>query len=338
VKPVNGVQVFDLHNSGAVGTDAALVDPGSGTVYGEVEDLAAGVTRAMTVDLGGGRYAFRCLREDADAVTGPAVVVPGDRPRGPGAVPVTQNDLIPPALAYQRWIEGRMTVLAAGTAALKADVDRGDLAAARRDWLTAHLGYERMGAAYGAFGPADGRVDGAAARTANAVRDPRFTGFHRVEYGLWHGESASSLRVPAAGLDADVRALREAWSQERTDPADLGPRAHEIMENAAQAELTGRTDYGSGTNLATARANLDGTRQVLDLLRPLLAARDTALPRLDAALARTRRVLDTARRGGGWTPLGRLSPVQRRRINAVVGDLLEQLAPVAALLDVRRTA
>lgn len=337
-EPVAGVQVFGLRNAGSAATDVALVDPGTGKLHGEVEGLAAGTTRALTVDVGGGPYAFKCLREDADAVTGPTVVVPGGRPRGPGAVPVTRHDLIVPALRYQRWVADRLTALAHGTAALRADLDRGDLPAARRDWLTAHLVYARTGAAYGAFGAADGRINGTAARTAGAVRDPGFTGFHRVEYGLWHGGSAHALRAPAAALDRDVRALRRSWSQTRMDPADLGLRAHEIMEDAARAELTGRTDYGSGTNLATARANLDGTRQVLDRVRPLLAARDTALTRLDAALTRARRVLDAAHRGGTWTPPARLSPAGRRQVNAAVGGLLERLAPVAALLEVRRTA
>ncbi|MEV6012782.1 EfeM/EfeO family lipoprotein [Streptomyces sp. NPDC051976] len=337
-RPRPGTQVFDLHNSGADGAEVYLTEPKSGKVYGEVEGLAPGTTRPMTVDLGSGSYAFKCVPEDADAVTGPTVTVGGSQPQGPGALPVTQHDLIPPTLAYQKWIGDRMTELAHGTAVLKTDIDGGDLAAARTDWLTAHLVYERMGAAYGTFGDADGAINGTAARTPGAVADPSFTGFHRIEYGLWHGQSAAALRAPAAKLDSDVRALRTSWAQARMDPADLGLRAHEILENAEQFELTGRTDYGSGTNLATVRANLDGTRQLLDRLRPLLTPRDPGLPRLDAAMDRTRRDLDAAHHGAGWTPLGDLTHTQRQAVNADLGDLLERLASVAALCDVRRTA
>lgn len=337
-KPRSGTQVFDLHNSAASATEVYLTDPRTGKVYGELEGLAPGVTRPMLVDVGSGAYAFKCLQEDTDAVTGPTVVVPGRRPRGPAALPVTQHDLIPPTLAYQKWVGERIGDLARGAATLQADIDRGDLAAARRDWLTAHLVYERMGAAYGAFGDADGVINGTAARTPGATADPGFTGFHRIEYGLWHGASAASLRTPAADLTAAVKALDADWSQQRMDPADLGLRAHEIVENAAQFELTGRTDYGSGTNLATARANLDGTRELLDRLGPLLAARDPGSVRLDATLKRAEAALDAAHHGAGWTPLDRLTHAERQRINADFGDLLEQLAPVAAIFDVRRTA
>ncbi|MEW2517271.1 EfeM/EfeO family lipoprotein [Actinacidiphila alni] len=338
IRPRTGTQVFDLRNTGANATEVYLTDPHSGTVYGEVEGLAPGITRPMVVDLGSGSYAFKCLQEDTDAVTGPTVVVPGTIPRGPAAVPVTQHDLIPPTLAYQKWVGDRIGDLGRGVKALEADIDGGDLAAARRDWLSAHLVYERMGAAYGTFGDADGAINGTAARTPGAVQDPDFTGFHRIEYGLWHGASAASLRTPAAKLVGDVKALDDDWSQERMDPADMGLRAHEIVENAEQFELTGRTDYGSGTNLATARANLDGTEELLDRLNSLLVPRDPGAAKLAAALKRAEADLDAAHHGDTWTPLDRLAHDRRQRINADFGDLLEQLAPVAAIFDVRRTA
>ncbi|WP_308012038.1 EfeM/EfeO family lipoprotein [Actinacidiphila acidipaludis] len=336
--PHAGTQVFDLHNSGSAASEVYLSDPKSGKLYGELEGLAPGTTRQMLVDLGSGTYAFKCLPEDTDAVTGPSVTVPGHQPQGAATLPVTQHDLIPPTLAYQQWIGARMGDLARGTGTLKADIDRGDLAAAKRDWLSAHLVYERMGAAYGTFGDADGAINGTAARTPGAVDDASFAGFHRVEYGLWHGQPAAALKAPAAELDKNVGALRDGWSQARMDPAEMGLRAHEIIENTEQFELTGRTDYGSGTNLATARANLDGTREILSLLRPLLTPRDPALPRLDSAVERLQHDLDAAGHGDAWTPLDRLGRAQREQINADTGDLLEQLAPVAAIFDVRRTA
>ncbi|MGW5350741.1 EfeM/EfeO family lipoprotein [Streptomyces sp. NPDC004031] len=336
--PKPGRQVFDLHNTSDTASEVYLDDPRTGKIFGEVDGLAPGTTRPLTVDLGSGSYAFKCLQNDTDAVTGPTVTVPGSLPQGPAAAPVNQHDLIPPTLDYQKWVGGRIDELAAGTTRLKADIDRGDLAAARTDWLAAHLVYERMGAAYDTFGDADGLINGTVARTPGAAKDPDFTGFHRVEYGLWHGESAASLRAPAAALAGAVADLRAGWPDQRMDPAAMGLRAHEIIENAEQFELTARTDYGSGTNLATARANLDGTRAILTRLRPLLVPRDPAVGRLDAALDRAQKDLDAQHHGAVWTPVGKLTLAQRERIDADFGDLLEQLAPVATIFEVRRTA
>ncbi|MFJ9850375.1 imelysin family protein [Streptomyces sp. NPDC101150] len=336
-RPRPGMQVFDLRNTSGVAAEVYLEDARTGAVHGEVEGLGPGTTRALRVRLGKGSYAFMCLPDDANAVTGPTVRVSGGSPGGPAAAPVTQHDLIPPTLSYQKWVGGQLAELVRKTAGLREAVDSGDRGAARAAWRAAHLQYERLGAAYGAFGDADKAINGTTGGLPRGVRDTGFTGFHRVEYGLWHGEPAGRLRGPAHALDKAVRALREDWAQARMDPADLGLRAHEILENTVQFELTGRTDYGSGSNLATARANLDGTRAVLARLRRLLTTRLRDLHGLDAQLDRTQRTLDAARRGGERLPLDRLGRAGREKINAAVGDLVERLAAVAALCDVRRT-
>ncbi len=167
--------------------------------------------------LGNGSYAFRCLPDDADAVTGPTVRITGSTVRsGPAAVPITQQELIPPTLAYQKWIQARTVELARKTDVLRAAVDRGDLAAARKAWLPAHLVYERMGAAYGTFGDSDGAINGTTAGLAGGVHDAGFTGFHRVEYGLWHGELAER----AARSRRSTRQGRPRVGEQLALPAD----------------------------------------------------------------------------------------------------------------------
>ncbi|MEV8478064.1 EfeM/EfeO family lipoprotein [Streptomyces sp. NPDC051173] len=339
--PRPGAQTFVLHNTSATATEARLVDR-TGAVHAEAEALAPGTHRALRARLGPGAYAFVCLPDDADAVTGPTVRIAGPARGsggGPAAVPLTSEDLVPAALDYQRWVGGRMAGLVTATDALRAAVERGDRAAARAAWLPAHLGYERLGAAYGAFGDTGSAVDGTAAGLPGGVRDPEFTGFHRVEHGLWHGERGPALRRAARRLATDVRTLRDTWDRTRMDPAELGLRAHEILEDTLEHELTGRTDHGSGTNLATARANLDGTRAVLDRLRPLLRGRHPDLAGLDRHLARAAALLDRQGPRPGhprWTPLTRLARADRERVDAAVADLVERLAPVATLCEPRR--
>ncbi|MFJ9123980.1 EfeM/EfeO family lipoprotein [Streptomyces sp. NPDC102340] len=335
-EPAPGVQVFALHNTSAASAEVFLENPRSHVTYGEVEDIGPGTTRELTVRLGRGAYAFKCLPEDADAVTGPTVRIREGR-SGPAAAPVTTHDLIPPSIAYQKWVGDGLDKVVRLTGTLRDAVDRGDLGAARTAWLPAHLQYERMGAAYDAFGDADGRINGTDAGLPDGAHDKDFTGFHRVEYGLWHGESAHELRSPAAALLKAVTALREDWAQARMDPAQLGLRAHEILENTVQFELTGRTDFGSGSNLATARANVDGTREVLSRLHPILTRRYAHLPSLERDLKQAGQTLDGLRNDGHWPPLEELSRVRRERVDARFGDLVERLASVATLCDPRRT-
>ena len=57
-----------------------------------------------------------------------------------------------------------------------------------------------------------------------------------------------------------MHGLQNDLPQIQPQALDLGLRAHEIMENTLQFELTGKTDYGSGTQPGhRADANLPAT-------------------------------------------------------------------------------
>nr|WTB33796.1 EfeM/EfeO family lipoprotein [Streptomyces sp. NBC_00830] len=333
-----GLQVFDVRNGTTSATEVYLTDS-SGALLGEVDGLAPGTTRPIQVRLGRGSYAFRCLVEDTPAVTGRTVrITSGPAGSGPAVRPASQHDLIPPTLTYQKWVADGFDGVVGKVDTLRDAVDRGDLSAARAAWLPAHQAYSRLGGAYGAFGDLGAAVDGTDAGLPDGVHDKRFTGFHRVEYGLWHGQSAKELRGPADRLADDLHSLRDQWADTRMNPLDTGLRAHEITEDSIQADLTGRSDFGSGTSLATARAGLDGTAELLKVLRPLLETRDPGLSRLNSRLRLAQQDLDAVRSDGGWPAPGSLPRAERERVNADFGDLAEQLARVAVIFDVRRTS
>jgi high-affinity iron transporter len=196
------------------------------------------------------------------------------------------------------------------------------------------LAYERLGAAYGTFGALDGAINGRADGLPNGVHDKGFTGFLRLEYGLYHGESASGLRTITDQLDANVHKLAAEFPKLQIVPSDIPLRAHEILENTLQFELTGDTDEGSHTNLATARANVDGTSMVLGVLTQQLRQRDPTLyTQAETGLHTLGTLLDSYDRDGRWTPLSALSQTQREHINAVTGQLLEQLALIPNILQ-----
>lgn len=337
--PRPGPQQFVLHNTDTRAGAADLVDPASGAVYAEVEPLGPGTTTTLTADLGSGRYAFRCVMEDEDAVTGPVVTLPGQvRGDTPAVLPVSQGDLIGATKAYQDYVDRSLPTLLAACRRLVADLAAGDLAAARRDWLPAHLDYLRLGAAYSSFADFDAAIDGRADGLPRGVRDPSWAGLHRLEFGLWQGQPAAVLLPVARALATAVTDLRRAFPSRQIDPLDIAIRAHEITEDALRFALTGRDDYGSHSAVATVRADVDATRTVLGLVRPLLVPRYPGYPDLLAWLDRTQRDVDATRLGGGYPALTAVAPAVRERIDADVSQLAELLAPVASILEPRRTS
>ncbi len=246
-----GMQTFQIRNSSTGGAEVDLINPASGAIYAEVAGLGPGTTRPMRVDLGSGRYAFRCLLQDTHPLTGPAVRVGGHHRGAPANLPVTTDDLLGPARVYHAYVSAGLNTLVRQVGVLTQRIRAGHLRAAQAAWLPAHLTYERLGAAYGTFGNYDTEIDGRPDGLPHGLSDPAFTGFYRIEYGLWHGQSAPAACGPVDQL-RQRRAGPEPRSAAHADHlSDLGLRTHEILENALQFQLTGHDDYGSGTTLAT---------------------------------------------------------------------------------------
>ncbi len=336
--PAPGRRTFQMHNTGDKTSEVYLIDPASNAVFGEIEGLAPGTTRELVATIGGGEYAWRCVPTGGKVTTSAAVRVGGSGSTT-AVAPVSEDDLKPALAAYQAYVNKGLATLSGQTRRLQSDVDGGDLDAARKDWLTAHLTYSSLGAAYGTFQDFDKKINGRADGLPGGVNDPGFTGFHRIEYGLWHGRSASDLKGPADQLAQDSAGLQKAFPGQDFDVADLPLRTHEILENTLQFELTADTDEGSGTNLATAQANLDGTRELLTVLRPLIAKRSpNLLGTVDADIARVGRLLDSAHNGDTWTPVDKLDPTTRQTLNGATSQLLEDLSPIPDLLEIRKSA
>ena len=331
-----GWHTFEINNQSTGGGEIDLIDPATGAIYDEIENTGPGTTTPMSLDVGSGRYAFLCLFDDFSPLPGPAVTV-SDHARGtPAILPITYNDLIPLAKEYQAETAAGITVLGRETATLAGAVRGGNLAAARRDWLTAHLQYETLGDAYDAFGTFDTEIDGRA--DAVGVSSPQWTGFYRLEYGLWHGQSLASLTAVADTLNRDVEALATWWRTQQVPLADLGRRAHEVIENALEFQLTGHDDYGSGTTLASTLASIAASRQLLALLYPLLVPRYPGLPAVYAGLDGLQALLDKERLPDGWwVAVSQLPTAARQAIDAACGQLLQELAPIASITEPRNT-
>ncbi|MGA8115383.1 MAG: hypothetical protein WCA46_17095, partial [Actinocatenispora sp.] len=117
--PHGGTRTFRVHNVDTGTTDVRLVHPGTRAVYAELEGLAGGATASLRVRLARGRYAFRCLPEDNDALMGDTVTVT-DGPRHGAApvAPVSEQDLRAAIGTYRAYVQRSLRPLRRDVAAL----------------------------------------------------------------------------------------------------------------------------------------------------------------------------------------------------------------------------
>ncbi|WP_245178744.1 iron uptake transporter permease EfeU [Streptomyces montanisoli] len=340
-----GTQTFQVVNKSGRAGEINL-DNASGAIVGEIETLGPATTGTMTATLDAGAYTFKCLMSGkgttssrtvtASAESGSSGSGSGSSGSAPVAVKqVSVADLKPAAAKYRAYVRPQLATLAGQVAAVRDDIAHHHLDTARKDWLPAQLTWDRIGAAYGSFGDLGDAVDGLPQGLPGGVHDKDFTGLHRLEYGLWHGESAAGLLPVADRLGKDVATLREKLPKLTVDPTDLPLRAHEILEDALRDRLTGAADQGSGAMYAETEADIKGTRVVLGELAPLLRPRSPELlPTASKQLDALDKALGATRQHGVWRPFDDVPLAQRQQVDARIGSALETLADVPDLLEV----
>ena len=277
-----GPQTFTVDNQSGNAGEINL-DNAAGAVVAEIETLGPATTAEMTATLGPGSYTFECHMSGKAVTTSATVQVTGKATQNvPAAVkPVTLADLTGPDKEYERYAAGQLRTLAGAITKIRTDLQQDRLNAARTDWLAAQLDWEKVGASYDSFGDDGTAVDGLPDGLVNGVNDKDFTGLHRLEYGLWHGQSAATLLPVVNVLARDVTTVQKNLTSGDLagDPTNLPLRAHEILEDALRDHLSGIDDQGSGDAYAATYADLQVTRVVLGELAPLINERaPTLLP------------------------------------------------------------
>ncbi len=309
--------------------------------------LAAILTAAGIAGCGDGSHADSARHTHAPATSAAVVVKAGNSgsarlDRRPVNIAAVQ--LFHPLGEYTRYVRARLAQLRPQLAALDHMIDVGDLAAARSDWLTAHLTWLTIGqddGAYGAFDELGGRIDGLSDGDIGGTHSRKFTGFHRVELDLFRQRNLTAARTDTANLRALVGSITsQTLSQDLSRSAaslDLWVlRCHEILEDALRDSLTQDDDYGSNTDLANVRADVTATREMLNVLASLIAVRAPGLVKrghaelkaIDAAVAAAHPP------SSAWREPSALAARSRQRLNATVGAALETLAPVSELMQV----
>ncbi|MBS1845576.1 MAG: EfeM/EfeO family lipoprotein [Actinobacteria bacterium] len=261
-----------------------------------------------------------------------------DRVLVSGAVPhVKPADLAGPIAEYRRHVAVTLGTMEGDVQRLARAVAAGDLPAARRAWLDADAGYESIGAAYGAFGDLDARINGETAGLPGGASSPDFTGLHRIELALFGRDSTADAAPYVPRLAADVRKLRRAILTLRIEPLEYVLRGHEVFEGALDLQLTGRAGPWSSDALLALESNLRGTRVVIGTLRPLIEPREPLLVgRIDRSLDTLSRTLRDLRDRDGTMPRwDRLSASEKTLVAGQTAGAAEELAYVPEVIDPR---
>jgi high-affinity iron transporter len=339
-----GSQTITVTNQSALAGEIDL-DNSAGAVVAEIETIGPATSAPMTATLSAGTYTIKCLMGSLAATSSAPVTVTAKTTKSGGAgssvpvavKPVTVAELTPANNEYEAYAATQLSALAGEVTDIQAALRRGDTSSAERLWLTAQEDWERVGASYDSFGELGDAVDGLPSAYQGGVNDPQFQGLHRLEYGLWHRQSAAELEKVTATLASNIATVRKNLDTGNLagDPTNLPIRGHEIIEDALRDHLSGMDDEGAGAAYPMTAADVQTDRTVIGWMAPLLNQREPGLvTTIDSQLDALQSSLSAARDGSGWDTLGSVPLLTRQHVDASIGALLETLSSVPDLLEV----
>ena len=333
-----GAHSYTVANKSGHTVEVTLVQAATQGIVAEIETLGPATQQTISVSLGNGGYFWRCLADSLPTTVSPTVQVTGGSAQQATVVavkPVSVDDLQPAADAYDAYVRPKLATLLTQVAQLRADLVAGNIPASQNDWLAAQLTWQEVGAAYDSFGDSGDAIDGLPQAQPQGVDDPNFTGLHRVEYGLYHGQTGAELIPVVDQLTKDITDLQAKLPQITVDPTDMPIRAHEILEDALRDHLNGLTDEGSGMAYAETYADTEGTKVVLVMLASLINERaPKLLPTVNPQLADLEQALLGTQVNGQWQSPANTPADKQAAVNGAIGAALETLSDIPTLLEV----
>jgi iron uptake system EfeUOB component EfeO/EfeM len=244
-----------------------------------------------------------------------------------------------PVNEYRAYSEQWIAHALAAAAALQHALADGDRTAAVAAWGATWSDYLHLGAVYlsGGAETANRAIDGTPGELPGGTSDPRFTGLHRIEMGLWSGESLSSLVPFDIRLRDDLAGLRRVVAHVQITPLEYATRSHEIIEDAQRDLLSGMDVPSSGQGVLGTAAGLAATEEVFHTLEPLLSGRENTEGEVRAELLMLRGVLAAirARHHGDYSSLSELSIYEREQLNGYVAGALSALEQMPGTLETK---
>lgn len=355
----SGTVTFDVRNAGSDVSEFYLLADDGLRIVGEVENIAPGASRSLTVVAQPGEYFTLCKPGMVGEGVGRASFsVSGEKIAATGDDAEQKQQAVG---LYAAFVKDQVEQLIPAVDAFVAAYESGDDATARELFATTRTFYERIEPVAESLGDLDPRID---YREVDAVAEGLdWTGFHRIEKDLWvpAQDALNSDGVTPAGKDwaPSTPAERAAFGDQLVaDVAQLSDYVHSadfttaldaqgiggisngaiaLLDEVATGKISGEEDWWSGTDLYDFAANVEGSKMAFSLVQDFATASgdkgaalvtriQTGYDDLDAALAAHGSL------ASGFPAYATITDADRRQFTDLINALAEPLSQLTSTI------
>lgn len=209
-------------------------------------------------------------------------------------------------------------------------VENGDLEKAKKLYAPARMHFERSEPIAESFADLDPKID---AREGDVPKE-EWTGYHRIEKGLWIDESTEAVAEYASQLKKDVHILRSKVETVDITPDVLVTGAVDLLNEVSTSKITGEEDRYSHTDLYDFVANVDGAKEIFKLFKPSVEKQDEKLAStIDNRFDELYSLLNKHKAGDGYINYTELKKDEVQDLSRAVNELAEPLSQIGIALE-----
>ncbi|MEO7753152.1 MAG: iron uptake system protein EfeO [Terracoccus sp.] len=321
-----GVVTFSVTNAGTRTTEFYLYAEGD-RIVSEVENITPGLTRALQVELTEPATLESACKPGmvGDGIRADFTIT-GTAPKGSADAKVAKA-----ITDYRAHVAAEAAELVTRTGEFVTAVKAGDVTRARALYAPARHPWETIEPVAESFGDLDPRIDG---REDVVADGQEFTGYHRLEKDLWVDGLQPDSGAVADRLLADVTEIATRSATVEPTALSIANGAKALLDEVATGKITGEEERWSHTDLWDFDGNLDGSRQALAALRPVIVERDPALQQaLDARFTELSSGLASHRTAaGGYVSYTALTAADLKVLTVSLDALAEEVAKVPGVV------
>jgi iron uptake system component EfeO len=355
----SGSVTFDVTNKGTETTEFYLLAEDGLRIIAEVENVAPGAQRSLTLVAQPGKYVTLCKPGMVgDGVGKAPFTVTGDAVKAEGDDVERKTEAVE---QYADFVQDQVEQLEPAAKTFADAYAAGDDDAAKKQFPQVRAFYERIEPIADSLGDLDPKID---YREVDAVAEGMdWTGFHRIEKDLWQPakdalnadgatpawkdwqpSTATERRHFADQLVTDIATLADyvhgadfTEALEEQGVAGLSNGAIALLDEVASGKITGEEDWWSGTDLYDFAANIEGSRMAFSLVRDLAAGQgadgkalaekiDGGYEALETKLASYGNFTD------GFVAYQELTDADRRALTDLINALAEPLSQLTSTI------
>ncbi len=317
-----GRSVFEIENASNRPIEWEILD--GVMVVEERENIAPGFEAQLTVRLKPGVYDITCglLSNPRGKLT----VTASAHSEAERAKPPLKA-FIGPLSEYKVYLALQSGQMSQTTKVLASAVESGDIAEAKAAYAAARVAYRHVESVSGRIADIENAIDPIAAYLAGREQDHAFTGFHRIELGLFRENSTAGLKPIADKLALDAAVLRDRLKTVKFEPGDLAGSAAREARRLAEGPVVSGDSLYAGDDLSEFAAAVDGLEKPVSLLLPLTgeASPDTLRAVNDAFAAARAEIDKLAGPGAAPVTYSEVPPDARKVLSATFVALAEAI-------------